>query len=131
MVEAERAAATHAIDDVAVERIRSYGPGALEDILGALAEEIPTHRMLLVAALAAGDASAVAKLAHVMKGSSGTVGAGELCGACAELERLGRERRLDEARAHWPVVERALARAEARVAEILAAASFSGDQPEA
>jgi two-component system sensor histidine kinase/response regulator len=61
------------------------------------------------AALARGDATALARAAHTLKGGSATLGAKRLAALCARLQACGERAALDEATALVPEVESELA----------------------
>ena len=64
----------------------------------------------LRAACEAGDAGAAARSAHRLKSASGFVGARRVSALCGEIERLGRQDRLDEARPRVQLVAEELER---------------------
>jgi CheY-like chemotaxis protein len=68
-------------------------------------------------ALAGQDAHQVERIAHTLKGSVGAFGAGEVLAAAAQLEELARRGDLAGARQALPVLERALARLKAALAQ--------------
>lgn len=68
------------------------------------------HRAALEAGLAAGDASVVARAAHGIKGSAGTIGANEVYRLAAELDARARTGDLTGAREHIDAIGAAYAR---------------------
>ncbi|MCB9567784.1 MAG: PAS domain S-box protein [Myxococcales bacterium] len=72
------------------------------------------------AALGAGDIELLARLAHKLKGSSGTLGATEVERLCSELMGAGREWPEDEVRARVSALRRAIDRAAVAVAAMAA-----------
>jgi HPt (histidine-containing phosphotransfer) domain-containing protein len=71
-------------------------------------------------ALHAADMKTLSRTAHALKSSSANVGADGLSKHCRQLERLGREERVDEARALIEPVRAEHSRALARMEQILA-----------
>ena len=98
-----------ALDQRVVERIRGYGPDALDEVYGTMADELPLRREALIQALAAGDLKATATQAHAIKGGSGTLGLQALHLACARLDSASRTGEVAQARAAWPEAERQFA----------------------
>ena len=85
----------------------------IADLLEMALETGRKHRASLEAGLAAGDASVVARAAHGIKGSAGTIGANAVYGLAAELDARARRGELDGARERVD----AIAAGYARVAE--------------
>jgi len=85
------AASSTALDAAALARLRELDPDGRQGVLLRVlaAYETSLARMLgqLHAARDAGDAGAVAELAHKLKSSSASVGAIALAATCAEIER--------------------------------------------
>ena len=98
------------------------GDGLLRELLRSFVESAPRQLAQVEAAVLAADANAVARTAHAMKSSCGNLGADALSRHYRQLERLGREARLDETQALLPRVRSEQARAVARMHEILAQA---------
>jgi len=70
-------------------------------------------------AIRGGDGHSLSRAAHTLKSGAANVGAEALSNFCRQLERLGREQRLDEARALLNEVRREHERARSRIREIL------------
>jgi HPt (histidine-containing phosphotransfer) domain-containing protein len=70
-------------------------------------------------AIDAGDSKAVGRVAHTLKSSAANVGAESLSLGMRELEKLGREARIDDARALSDVVIAEHDRAMAALREVL------------
>ncbi|HBL17223.1 MAG: hypothetical protein A2X36_00980 [Elusimicrobia bacterium GWA2_69_24] len=70
---------------------------AYRDFLEVFLKDARTRLELVRAAIAAGDAKALANEAHSLKGSAGTMGARHLQGLCRRLESLGKAGAADEA----------------------------------
>jgi HPt (histidine-containing phosphotransfer) domain-containing protein len=68
------------------------------------------HRRAIEAGLAAGDATAVARGAHGIKGSAGNIGANDVYRLAAELDALARTGSLEGARERADAIDAAYAR---------------------
>jgi two-component system, sensor histidine kinase and response regulator len=77
----------------------------LHDVIGIFLEDIPKHMTSLRQAVAQGDAEALAKTAHSLKGELGYVGILELSQKAHELEEMGRKRDLKYAAGAFAVFE--------------------------
>ena len=66
------------------------GAGFLASLVAAFDHEAPSRMEALRAAMAAGDAAALARAAHGLKGSSAALGGRLLAAACSGMEQLGR-----------------------------------------
>ena len=71
------------------------------------------------AAVLTGDAKSLGQAAHALKSSTANVGAQALSACYRELERLGREAKIDEARAMLAQTQREHQRAVSRLSELL------------
>ncbi len=71
----------------------------VDDVLGLYLSEAPTHLRAIADALGAGDAEALRRAAHKLKGSSLIIGAQRIAAACGRAEDLARTARLSEAAA--------------------------------
>jgi HPt (histidine-containing phosphotransfer) domain-containing protein len=82
------------VDRATLDGLREFiGTGdvpAYRDLLEVFLKDARTRLELVRAALAAGDAQALANEAHSLKGSAGTMGARHLQGLCRRLESLGK-----------------------------------------
>ncbi|MFI5890033.1 ATP-binding protein [Actinoplanes sp. NPDC051513] len=67
--------------------------GQLAEILHNFADRLPETLSKMERAASAGDARNLARLAHSLKGSSATLGAGQFAARCAEVEERAREAR--------------------------------------
>jgi len=63
----------------------------LRDVLGILLEELPRHMASLRQAIASGNAVAIERLAHSIKGELGYLSLSEVSRNASDLERSGRE----------------------------------------
>ena len=73
------------------------GDEVFAEMLADFARDTPVQLDAIDGAIAAGDAATVRRLAHTLKGNASYLGASELMTACAELEALARDDRLDAA----------------------------------
>jgi len=108
------------LDPAVVNKIRSYGDDALQDVYGSLQEELPGRRNQMANALALGDLKTLATIAHAVKGGTGTLGCRDLHQRCADLERLSRANDLAACQALWPGLDGSLTTTMAALAELLA-----------
>ena len=83
----------------------STDPGILEELIRGFRAETPKILLKVKEAAAAGDADALRKAAHNLKGSSGNLGMLRLAAASAELERQARAGSVDGAAALSALVE--------------------------
>jgi PAS domain S-box-containing protein len=109
-----------AIDPAAIAELRAL-QGDGEDFLTPLIDTYLQEGSQLVekieAAWAAGDALAVRKQAHKLKGSSANMGARRLVDLCLQIETTAREERLEEASAERAALGSEYARVVAALAE--------------
>lgn len=74
------------------------GDGELTAVLTREYERDSDHQLATIRqAVADGDAGALGRAAHTLKGASANLGAGRLAGLCADLEARGRAGGLDDA----------------------------------
>jgi two-component system sensor histidine kinase BarA len=89
-----RLAALPTLDDASIAALRDPelggDPEFLIDVVEAFLDDSPPRIEALHAGLANGDASALGRAAHGLKGSSGNFGAMRMQVLCAEIERLSR-----------------------------------------
>ena len=87
------------LDPVALARLQALDPGGRADLVRRVLSTYANSLDKLLAqwseARAAGDAMALRHVAHTLKSSSASVGALELSGLCAEVERALREDETD------------------------------------
>ncbi len=67
-------------------------PDLLAELIDAFREDVPRELATLGVAVQRGDAEAVVRAAHLLKGIAGNLGAMPLAGLCGELESIGRNR---------------------------------------
>jgi CheY-like chemotaxis protein/HPt (histidine-containing phosphotransfer) domain-containing protein len=65
-------------------------PDILRELIGLFLTDLPPQLVALRGAVQSGDARSVARIAHTLKGSSGSMGAVRMAAICAELEEIGR-----------------------------------------
>jgi HPt (histidine-containing phosphotransfer) domain-containing protein len=73
-----------------LEELRAIDEDLLREVAGIFAADVPQQIVAVRAALAAGDAGAVERAAHRLKGIALGVGARALADAAAVLEHAGR-----------------------------------------
>jgi signal transduction histidine kinase/CheY-like chemotaxis protein/HPt (histidine-containing phosphotransfer) domain-containing protein len=78
--------------------LTSLGPDLLATVLPMFLEDTPPQLAAARAAAQAGDAPALAAVAHLLKGSAATIGARELHALCTEIELLARDSAVTAAR---------------------------------
>jgi CheY-like chemotaxis protein len=112
---------TVALDEAVVEQVRALAGKAGAEVVNRLAAlfsaDTPERLAALRQAAVDGDGNRLMDVAHSLKGSAASLGAGAMVALCRELEELGRSGRLEN-------VEETVARIELlypRVAEAVAA----------
>lgn len=105
---------------------RPGGGDVLSQIVHLYLEKAPQWLDLLREAVTRNDASAIFRLAHSLKSSSGNVGAVTLVELCQELEVMGRTQSTAEAPGTFAAIEAEYA----RVREALAAELHKQPQPQ-
>lgn len=90
-----------ALDPKVIEQLRemerSGSPGFLKELGGLFAKQGEEQMGVLAACLRSRDDGGLCRSAHLMKGSSGSLGAMRLMGLCKELEEAARGRSWDAA----------------------------------
>ena len=130
VAEAPRTTGSMALDGTAqtlnretLDGLRDLDPNGSDDLvkqlLGMFLESTPAAVAQLRRAIDAGDGTAVGRFAHALKSSAANVGAESLSAVMRELEKLGREARIDEARALADAVAAEHGRAMAALREVL------------
>jgi signal transduction histidine kinase/CheY-like chemotaxis protein/HPt (histidine-containing phosphotransfer) domain-containing protein len=119
----ETTAETPAIDLQAIEALRELDPSGgmnlAKELLQAFLETSEQGVIQVATSIQAGDAAHLARSAHVLKSSTANVGAQALSGCYRELEKMGREGRVDAARELLDQTLREHERAVSRLREIL------------
>lgn len=81
------------LDPAVIETLRQLTPpgepDVLNEVLGLFVEDVPVRIARLRAAWQSGDAVAVQRAAHSLKGSAGNIGATEMLAVCKELDQQG------------------------------------------
>jgi two-component system, sensor histidine kinase and response regulator len=95
------------------------GKNLLQGLLQRFLESADERTELIEKAIRAGDAQALSRTAHSLKSSTANLGAESLAKCYAKLEALGREGRIDDARALLATLRHEHERAVARVQELL------------
>ncbi len=97
------------LDEVMRAQYREMREGGMPEMVGELlaAFQGDADRLLpaIGAAVAAGDAATLRSAAHGMKGAAGNLGGRRLAAVCYELEKRGRDNRLEGAKTLAPLVE--------------------------
>ena len=130
VAEAPRTTGSMALDGTAqtlnretLDGLRDLDPNGSDDLvkqlLGMFLESTPAAVAQLRRAIDAGDGTAVGRFAHALKSSAANVGAESLSAVMRELEKLGREARIDEARALADAVAAEHGRAMTALREVL------------
>jgi HPt (histidine-containing phosphotransfer) domain-containing protein len=102
-------------------RLAADDPELLTDLGDEFRRQVPHRLAELRRALEGGDAAAVWRVAHGLKGALATLAAVTACQQALELEALGRAGRLDAARERLDGLERELE----RVSEFLTVPGWS------
>ncbi len=95
------------LDDATLGQLRELddgGDGLIREMFGLFLEDVPARLLSMQNHLAEGDATSLGQEAHALKGGSGSLGASRLRYLCADLEKAGREKRLDDAARILPQV---------------------------
>lgn len=89
------------LDTAVLERLRDLGgqdqPDFAAEILTMFLDDAPRHMAAIADASASGDASALERAAHTLKGAVANIGALQVQAACARLEQQGRDGHVAEA----------------------------------
>ena len=102
-------------------------PDFVVELIDHLLAETPERLAAIGAAIAAGDAKALNRIAHSLKSSCGNLGAIGLSALCAQLERAGAEARLDGAPALLEQARAEFARARTALEAERGGAAIVGD----
>lgn len=77
------------VDSAALDELRQYGeadPSIVDELVTMFLDGAEQHLASMQEAMRGGDTDSLARVAHTLKGSAGTLGARPLAGLCAELE---------------------------------------------
>jgi signal transduction histidine kinase/CheY-like chemotaxis protein/HPt (histidine-containing phosphotransfer) domain-containing protein len=90
-VEKQRIAASSALDRDVFDQLRDDlgGTAALREVIRSFLDQTPCALSALRDAVARADVPSIRRAAHMIKGTSSTLGARELSEQCAEIERVG------------------------------------------
>ena len=116
---AESPAINPAVLDTLRELDEAGGTDLAREIFSSFLETAEHGLAQVQAAIQTGDAKGLGHAAHALKSSTANVGAQTLSGCYRELERLGRESRIEEARALLAQTQREHRRAVAQLNELL------------
>lgn len=107
------------LDPEIVEQLRALeragNPDLLERLQGSFARDTEARMRALRAAVAAGDAGAVAFHVHALKGGAATLGAMEIVATCRQIEASMREESAQELEPLLAALERNAAEARAEL----------------
>ncbi len=117
------AAQARPINMAAINTLRSLDEdgslGLVAELLTSFVESADTHLATLMQAVAEGNAKALGQTAHSMKSSAANLGAEGLSACYRELEKCGREARIDDARQHLERTRHEQQRAVSALRELL------------
>jgi HPt (histidine-containing phosphotransfer) domain-containing protein len=90
-VEEQRIATSTALDRDVLDQLREDlgGTAALREVIRSFLDKTPSVLSALRDAAARADVPSIRRAAHMIKGTSSTLGAHELSEQCAEIERVG------------------------------------------
>jgi len=108
----------HALESLC-ELDEAGGKDLMKKVLRIFLESAQQSVVQIEHAIHAGDSKVLSRAAHTLKSSTANVGAETLSGFYRQLERLGREERIEEARAILDQVKREHHRAVSSIQEIL------------
>jgi signal transduction histidine kinase/DNA-binding response OmpR family regulator len=102
-----RAASGQALDRSVLDRLRNDigGGEGLRDVILTFLAQTPSTLATLREEAGHGDAAGIRRTAHMLKGTSATLGAFALADHCAEMERLGRSGDVSDAASRADVAE--------------------------
>jgi two-component system sensor histidine kinase/response regulator len=103
--------------------------GTLQEIAQIFSEEAPRLRATLTEAIAAGDAVALQRAAHALKGSLAAFAASDAARLVQQLEQLGEAGDFARARESWHELERELARLDVALGRWSESATRSSEAP--
>jgi HPt (histidine-containing phosphotransfer) domain-containing protein len=112
-----------ALDPVVLENLRQLTPpgepDVLNEVLQLFLDDVPARIERLRAAWQGGDAVAVQRAAHSLKGSAGNIGATDLLGVCRQLDELGRAGDLSGAAALVAALDSEFGRVRAEIKSLM------------
>jgi HPt (histidine-containing phosphotransfer) domain-containing protein len=105
-VEKQRIAAGTALDRDVLDQLREdLGETAAREVITSFLDQTPSVLSALRDAAARADVPSIRRAAHMIKGTSSTLGARELSEQCAEIERVGQTGFIADAGARVIAVE--------------------------
>jgi CheY-like chemotaxis protein/HPt (histidine-containing phosphotransfer) domain-containing protein len=113
------------VDAAVIDDLRLLGEPGLPDPVGELVDlfraDAPSGFDAIVAAAGAGDAAALVRAAHALRGGAASIGVARVAACAASIERHAREGDLEAARVAIVRLDVALAESLVRLAELTAA----------
>lgn len=107
------------IDPEALEKLSKYGPpGFIAKLVGMFEQNTEKQMALIRKAVEEGNCEALAFAAHALKSSAGQVGATEMHRLLSLMESLGKEGRMDDAKAEHAHLEEILPNSVTRLREL-------------
>ena len=106
--------------------VEDIGRDDVRALVDLFLDDAPARIAALRAAIEGGDATAAAKVAHLMKSSASSVGALAYAARCGQLEQLAGEQRLEAARAGAEALPAALAATASALADALSGRAPTG-----
>ena len=106
-VEKQRIAVGTALDRDVLDQLRDDlgGTAALREVIRSFLDQTPSVLSALRDAAARADVPSIQRAAHMIKGTSSTLGARELYEQCAEIERVGQTGCIVDARSRVIAIE--------------------------
>lgn len=112
-----------ALDPAVLDSLRQLTPpgepDVLKEVLQLFLDDVPARVERLRSAWQGGDAVAVQRAAHSLKGSAGNIGATDLLAVCRQLDDLGRVGDLSNAAPLVTALDAEFARVEAEIKSLI------------
>lgn len=94
-------------------------PDLLREVLTVFLDDAPQRVRAMAEAVASGDARALERSAHALKGAAGSIGAHALQHLCRDLEQMGRKGDTSTAAAHFEAFRAEFARVRQAIEQLL------------
>ena len=111
------------LDPAVLESLRELTPpgepDVLKEVLQLFLDDVPARVERLRSAWQSGDAVAVQRAAHSLKGSAGNIGATDLLGVCRQLDELGRAGDLSNAAPLVTALDAEFARVQSEITSLI------------
>ena len=111
------------LDPAVLESVRQLTPpgepDVLKEVLQLFLDDVPARVERLRSAWQSGDAVAVQRAAHSLKGSAGNIGATDLLGVCRQLDELGRAGDLSNAAPLVTTLDAEFARVQSEIKSLI------------